>query len=114
MPDEPRVTRLQNVRVSYSVPLARNARDHRAIVEHGDGRFSIAVVDGQAYDKGRVVQVEPEATFTMESLGQLALAGLSGDPAISKNKNAGKTLAAGVLLFMAAMKLVETRQEPDG
>ena len=96
-----------------SVPLVARPGEERALVEHGDGRWSLCVYRRAVVDsaKGKP-HVTAETTFTMDDLGAIAMQAFESNPDIQQNKHAGRQLAAGVLLMMMGLGLIAREEKP--
>ena len=94
----------------FSVPEEGSTIFHRAIVEHGDGRFSMARIRPDLITKHGVTTIDAECTFTFDGVSELARRVLAGDPTVKEVPHAGKQLAAALLITLTGMGL--TKVEP--
>lgn len=77
----------------------------RAVVEHGDGRWSLCLVRERLVKEFPKRPIEAECTFTIPDVLETARQAFTGDPAIQHDRFAGKKLAAAVLIFAQACGL---------
>ncbi len=89
------------------LPIVGSEGLSRVLVEHGDGRWSAALVRKSIREQFPDRPVDPEFTFTIENVIDLAQKAFSGDPAIADDRFAGRKLAAAVLMFSLAAGLVD-------
>lgn len=91
----------------FGLPIANEPGLHRVLVEHGDGRWSTCVIRKALKDAFPDRPVDSECTFTVEDALETARLAFSSDPSIRDDKNAGKKLAATVLMLAHAIGLTE-------
>ena len=84
----------------------------RILIEHGDGRWSNCLVRHALTEKFPNRPVEAECTFTMEDVIGTACKAFSSDPSIKDDREAGKKLAAAVLMFATALGIIIDKTEP--
>lgn len=89
------------------LPIVGSEGLSRVLVEHGDGRWSAALVRKSIREQFPDRPIDPEFTFTIENVIDLAQKAFSGDPAIADDRFAGRKLAAAVLMFSLAAGLVD-------
>lgn len=99
----------KTARVLYSVQMQSDAAFHRAIIQEGDGVFSIAKVSPDFKDQPAIY----EASFTFTELQDMALAIMAGDRDVAKTKGLGRIFAGGILLTLAAMEITETKKQGE-
>lgn len=83
----------------------------RILIEHGDGRWSNCLVRRSITEKFPQRPVEAECTFTMEDLIDTACKAFTSDPSIRDDREAGKKLAAGILMFATALGIIIDKPE---
>jgi hypothetical protein len=91
----------KGVDVVFSTRMHGDGKKVRAVLDHKDGRFSIAVAnhDGTA--------AEIEHTFTMAELDEWATKAFAGDPAARQKKGLGPILAGATLLMMVGIGMIK-------
>jgi hypothetical protein len=95
----------------FSMPLVARPGEERALVEHGNGKWSLCVYRRAVVDSaGDAPYVKAETTFDMDTLRAVAMMAFESNPDIQENKNAGRQLAAGVLLFMKSLGMIEVEE----
>lgn len=94
----------------FGLPIVTADGIARVLVEHGDGRWSLCLINEALKEKFPDRPVEAECTFTMDDLVQTACMAFSGDPKIAEDRHAGRKLAAGVLMFATACKIIDLRE----
>lgn len=84
----------------------------RGLFEHGDGRWSIATENRRVAEEFRETRpLKSEDTFDMEGLLATAVRRFRGDRSImDDDPQYAKRLAAGVLMFAAALKILDMQE----
>ena len=100
--------------VAFAYPVALEEGMVRALWEHMDGRWSIVTFRPAVVNAAKTRPIEPECSFSMEELIQTATLAYTSNPAIKDDKNAGKKLAAGVLMFATALKIIDQSEPSNG
>lgn len=95
---------------AFAYPLHGSESLVRALFEHGDGRFSVCTINRRVAEAFKGKPVDAEFTFTMEELTTTATKAFVGHPDVKEDRNAGKRLAAGVLMFAAALKILDMQE----
>jgi hypothetical protein len=83
----------------------------RALMEHGNGRWSICTFNKRVHEAFKTRPIEAECTFDMQQLIDTACLAFSSSPEIKDDRNAGKKLAAGVLMFATALGIVDLSKD---
>lgn len=97
----------------FSMPLVARPGEERALVEHGNGKWSLCTYRRAVVDSASDAPfVKAETTFDMDALRDVAVMAFESNPDIQQNRNAGRQLAAGVLLFMLGLGVVEVKENP--
>lgn len=97
----------QPVSPLFSVQLTESPLFDRAVVEHGDGQFSIAKIRPDLITKLGTTEIEAETTFTFDGVSEVAKMALAGDPKVKENPHAGRQLAAALLIVLTGMGLTK-------
>ncbi|KQS95359.1 hypothetical protein [Rhizobium sp. Leaf386] len=95
----------------FGLPVAHETGLSRLLIEHGDGRWSLALVRDAVVKEFPDRPVWSECTFTMDDALETARLAFSSDPTIRDDKFAGKKLAAALLMFAHAMGLTELEKK---
>lgn len=96
----------------FGLPIVTAEGKSRVLVEHGDGRWSLVLINDFLKKRFPDRPVDPECTFAMDDLIDTAMMAFSGNPKITEDKHAGRKLAAGVLMFATACKIIDLK-EPE-
>lgn len=94
----------------FAYPIFASESLVRAFYEHGDGRWSVCTVNRKVAESFKNKPVDPEFTFDMEEVIKVATMAFTGHPEIRDDRNAGKKLAAGVLMFAAALNILDMQE----
>jgi hypothetical protein len=90
----------------FGLPVAHEPGLSRILVEHGDGTWSLALIRDSLVKEFPDRPIWAECTFTMDEAIETARLAFSSDPIIRDDKNAGKKLAAAVLMFAQATGMI--------
>lgn len=96
--------------VAFSYPIETEPGLARCLWEHKDGNWSIVTFRPKVVEAAKTKPLDPECTFDMEELIRTATMAFTGSPSIRDDKNAGKKLAAGVLMFAAALGILDMNE----
>lgn len=96
----------------FGLPIVTADGVTRVFIDHGDGRFSLCLIKDALKKQYPDRPFDAECTFTMDDIIQTACTAFSGNPKIAEDKHAGRKLAAGVLMFATACKIIDLK-EPD-
>lgn len=96
-------------RVIISVQTIDDAAFHRAVLQHGEGLFSVAKVSPDFKDQ----PATPEASFTFDELQKLALAVMAGDKKVAKTPGLGRIFAGGILTMMTALGIADVERKGE-
>lgn len=94
----------------FGLPVTNEPGLSRLLIEHGDGRWSLALVRDAVVKEFPERPIWSECTFTMDEVLETARLAFSSDPTIRDDKNAGKKIAAGLLMFAHAVGLTKVEK----
>lgn len=97
----------------FAYPIFASENLVRGFFEHGDGRFSVCTINRRVAEAFKAKPVDAEFTFDLEEVIKTATLAFTGHPEVRDDRNAGKKLAAGVLMFAAALKILDMQEGID-
>lgn len=97
----------------FAYPIFASESLIRGLFEHGDGRWSVCTINRKVAEAFKSKPVDAEFTFDMEEVIRTATMAFAGHPDVKEDRNAGKKLAAGVLMFAAALNILDMQETPE-
>lgn len=97
----------------FAYPIFASESLVRGLFEHGDGRWSVCTINRKVAEAFRSKPVDAEFTFDLEEVLKTATMAFAGHPDIKEDRNAGKKLAAGVLMFAAALRILDMQEKDE-
>jgi hypothetical protein len=94
----------------FAYPIFASENLVRGFFEHGDGKFSVCTINRRVAEAFKAKPLDAEFTFDMEEVLRTATMAFIGHPEVRDDRNAGKKLAAGVLMFAAALKILDMQE----